>query len=72
MNKTIVALLQRLQRFGSSIEMSWAEEDGEVWLVSWVTSGKRFTATDADLGKALFTVWSDAAAWRGSQQGATS
>lgn len=54
------AMLQRLTRFGTSIEISWGEDDN-LWSVAWITRGVRFTSTDQRLRAALETVWVNAA-----------
>lgn len=52
------ALLQRLTRHGTLIELSW--RDG-LWVVLWVSEGVKFEATDCDLEAALSAVWVNAA-----------
>lgn len=54
------AMLQRLTRFGSSLEVSWGEDDN-LWSVAWITRGVRFASADRRLRTALETVWFDAA-----------
>lgn len=61
--KIIIPMLQRLQRFGSSLELSWGEDD-DLWAVTWITGGKRITATSGRLDTALQQVWLVAAAER--------
>jgi hypothetical protein len=50
--KAIGAYLQRLKRFGTSIELSWGEDD-DLWTLTWISGGKRYTAEGND-PEALF------------------
>lgn len=56
----IPAMLQRLTRHGSSLEISWGEDD-KLWSVSWITGGVRFNAAHEKLEAALSQVWVNAA-----------
>jgi len=59
----IEAMLQRLTKFGSLIELSW-DEDDNAWSVVWITGNVRSLATHLRLVDALQAVWVDAAAYR--------
>lgn len=57
----IPAMLQRLTRYGSSLEITWGEDDNH-WSVAWITGGIRYTANADRLDTALSQVWVAAAA----------
>lgn len=41
---------------GTSVTLSW-DDDSREWECSWIASGKRFTAHDADPRAAVGRVW---------------
>lgn len=59
--KIVIPMIQRLQKFGSSLEISWGEDDN-LWAVSWITGGVRFTTSSGRLDTALQQVWLASAA----------
>jgi hypothetical protein len=59
---TMKAMLSRLTRFGSSLEISWCEDD-KLWTVAWISAGKRFVMADKRLETALDHVWVAAAVY---------
>lgn len=56
----ILAMLQRLTRYGSALEINWGEDD-KMWSVAWITGGVRYTANAPRLDTALSQVWVAAA-----------
>lgn len=58
--KTIEPYLERLQKFGSSIELTWGEEDG-LWALAWISGGKRYTAHEEFVDIACVVVLNAAA-----------
>jgi hypothetical protein len=40
----------------NSLILNWGE-DTNTWEVSWITSGKRYTWTSTELGRAVYEVW---------------
>lgn len=60
MNTTVLNFLEQMQRLGSSIMLSWAEDDN-LWECSWITGGKRFTEHSTNPSQAVSNCW-----WRGT------
>lgn len=60
MHKGTLAYLQRLLKFGSSIEISWAE-DSNMWTLAWISGGKRYIATEEDIYLCCVVVLNQAA-----------
>lgn len=62
-DQTLTALLERLKRFGTLIEIDWGEDD-DLWNVVWITGDERIMASAPKLEDALSKAWVDGAVGR--------
>ena len=48
----MLQLIERMKDRGSSVLINWGE-DNDLWEVSWITGGKRYSGYDQSLSRAL-------------------